>query len=94
MWCPASARCSPSWSRTSRASSRTRHLTWRAVVEPLEHLNDRLGLACGTVGHLMGVKNSEALRAAHEAVAEVVTFSLRVGQSQPVYRALKEAAAA
>jgi oligopeptidase A len=65
--------------------------TWHAVVEPLEHLNDRLGLAWGTVGHLMGVKNSEALREAHEAVQpDVVTFSLRVGQSQPVYRALKE----
>jgi oligopeptidase A len=65
--------------------------TWAAVVEPLERLNDRLGLAWGTVGHLMGVKNSDALREAHEAVQPaVVTFSLRVGQSQPVYRALKE----
>ncbi|MBY0278041.1 M3 family metallopeptidase [Candidatus Binatia bacterium] len=64
--------------------------SWHAVVEPLEHLNDRLGLAWGTVGHLMGVKNSDALRQAHETVQpDVVTFSLRVGQSQPVYRALK-----
>jgi oligopeptidase A len=61
------------------------------VVEPLEHLNDRLGLAWGTVGHLMGVRNSDELRKAHEEVQPaVVTFSLRVGQSQPVYRALKE----
>jgi oligopeptidase A len=65
--------------------------SWHAVVEPLEHLNDRLGLAWGTVGHLMGVRNSDELRAAHEQVQPaVVTFSLRVGQSQPVYRALKE----
>ena len=65
--------------------------TWDAVVAPLEHLNDRLGLAWGTVGHLMGVRNSDELRAAHEQVQPaVVTFSLRVGQSQPVYRALKE----
>ncbi|MFN8600010.1 MAG: M3 family metallopeptidase [Candidatus Binatia bacterium] len=65
--------------------------TWHAVVEPLEHLNDRLGLAWGTVGHLMGVRNSDELRKAHEEVQPaVVTFSLRVGQSQPVYRALKE----
>ena len=64
--------------------------TWHAVVEPLEHLNDRLGLAWGTVGHLMGVRNSDELRKAHEEVQPaVVTFSLRVGQSQPVYRALK-----
>ena len=65
--------------------------SWHAVVEPLEHLNDRLGLAWGTVGHLMGVRNSDELRKAHEEVQPaVVTFSLRVGQSQPVYRALKE----
>jgi len=65
--------------------------SWEAVVEPLEHLNDRLALAWGTVGHLMGVRNSEALRTGYETVQpDVVTFSLRVGQSQPVYRALKE----
>jgi len=64
---------------------------WHAVVEPLERLNDRLSLAWGTAGHLMGVRNSDALRAAYEAVQpDVVTFSLRVGQSLPVYRALKE----
>jgi len=64
--------------------------SWAAVVAPLESLNDRLSLAWGTVGHLMGVRNSDALREAYEAVQpEVVTFSLRIGQSQPVYRALK-----
>jgi oligopeptidase A len=65
--------------------------SWEAVVAPLERLNDRLSLAWGTVGHLMGVRNSDALRAAFEAVQpDVVTFSLRVGQSRPVYRALKQ----
>ena len=34
--------------------------TWHAVVEPLEHLNDRLGLAWGTVGHLMGSERTFA----------------------------------
>ena len=63
---------------------------WAAVVAPLEALTDRLQRAWGTVGHLMGVKNSDALRAAHEAVQpEVVTFSLRLGQSRPIYQALK-----
>jgi oligopeptidase A len=65
--------------------------SWAAVVEPLEHLNDRLSLAWGTVGHLMGVRNSDALRQAYETVQpDVVTFSLRIGQSRPVYQALKE----
>jgi len=64
--------------------------SWDAVVVPLERLNDRLSLAWGTVGHLMGVRNSEPLRQAYEVIQpEVVTFSLRVGQSRPVYRALK-----
>jgi oligopeptidase A len=64
---------------------------WAGVVEPLARLNDRVSLAWGTVGHLMGVRNGDALREAYETIQpEVVTFSLRVGQSRPVYRALKE----
>ncbi len=64
---------------------------WDRVVARVERLNDRLSLAWGTVGHLMGVKNSEALRQAYETVQpEVVAFSLRVGQSRPIYRAMKE----
>ncbi len=63
---------------------------WDAVVEPLDRLTDRLSFAWGTVGHLMGVRSSEALRAAHRTVQpEVVAFSLRLGQSRPLYRALK-----
>ncbi|MEW6272939.1 MAG: M3 family metallopeptidase [Thermodesulfobacteriota bacterium] len=64
---------------------------WEHVVAPLERLSDRLSLAWGTVGHLMGVRNSDELRVAYETVQpEVVAFSLRVGQSRPIYRALKE----
>ncbi|HEY8516782.1 MAG TPA: M3 family metallopeptidase [Candidatus Binatia bacterium] len=65
--------------------------TWERAVAPLERLNDRLSFAWGTVGHLMGVRNSDELRTAYETVQpEVVAFSLRVGQSRPIYRALKE----
>ena len=43
----------------------------------------------GRVGHLLGVRNSEALRAAHSVVQpEVVACSLRLSQSRPLYRAL------
>src|SRR4051794_33080562 len=42
--------------------------TWDGVVDPLERLGDRLGRTWGTVGHLMGVRNSDAMRAAHETV--------------------------
>ncbi|MDG2335686.1 MAG: M3 family metallopeptidase [Myxococcota bacterium] len=64
--------------------------TWAGVVVPLESLGDRLGRAWGVVGHLMGVCNSDELRAAYEKVQpEVVRFALDQGQSRPVYSALK-----
>lgn len=64
--------------------------TWDAVVEPITSMTDRLSLVWGTVGHLMGVRNSDALRTAQETVQpEVVAFSIRLGQSTPIYRALK-----
>jgi oligopeptidase A len=62
---------------------------WERAVEPLERIGDRLGRAWGVVGHLMHVKNSEALRAAHEAMQPaVVELGIRMGQSRPVYDAL------
>jgi len=63
--------------------------TWSRVIEPLEEIADRLGRAWGVVGHLMGVQNSDDLRAAHDEVqGDVVTFGLRQGQSRPIYDAL------
>ena len=63
---------------------------WNAVVVPLERMTDRLGRTWGAVGHLMGVRNSEALREAHRTVQpEVVAFSMRLGQSRPLYHAFK-----
>jgi oligopeptidase A len=63
--------------------------TWESAVDPLERLGDRLQHAWGVVGHLMGVKNSDALREAHEAVQpRVVTLGIRMGQSRPLYDAL------
>jgi oligopeptidase A len=64
--------------------------TWAGLMEPLEQLENRLSLAWGAVGHLMGVKNSEALRQAHQEVqGEVVQFWMRLGQSQAIYQGLK-----
>ncbi|MCW5890558.1 MAG: M3 family metallopeptidase [bacterium] len=64
--------------------------TWEGVVEPLEEIGDRLGLVWGTVGHLMGVQNSDDLRRAQETMQpEVVVFSLRLAQSRPIHQALK-----
>ena len=64
--------------------------TWEGLVEPLERLTDCLNVTWGTVGHLMGVKNSEELRQAHQAVQpDVVQFSMRLGQSPAIYQGLK-----
>ena len=64
--------------------------TWDAAVEAPSALGERLGRAWGVVGHLMGVRNSEALRAAHEEVQpEIVAFGLRVAQSPALFGALE-----
>jgi oligopeptidase A len=64
--------------------------TWLGLVEPLQHLSDRLTWTWGIVNHLMGVKNSPELRTAHEAVQpQVIQFYNRLGQSQPIYNAFK-----
>ena len=64
------------------------------LIESLERMGDRLGFAWGVVGHLMGVKNSDELREAHESVqTEVVEFGLRQSQSRPIYDALMTAVA-
>jgi oligopeptidase A len=64
--------------------------TWASAVESLDELNTPFQYAWSPVSHFLGVLNSPELRKAHEEVLpEVVTFSLRVGQSEPVYRALK-----
>jgi len=63
--------------------------SWTGTMEALRSVTEPLAFAWGTVNHLMGVQNSPALREAHQAVQpEVVAFSLRLGQSRPVYEAL------
>ncbi|HSF17102.1 MAG TPA: M3 family metallopeptidase [Vicinamibacteria bacterium] len=64
---------------------------WETVVEPIEKLHDRLGFGFGMVEHLMSVRNSAALREAYEKVEpSVVRLRTRIGQSEPIYRALVE----
>lgn len=64
--------------------------TWEGCVVPLEEISKRFQWAWSPVGHLHGVKNSPELREVYEqGRPHFVTFGLRVGQSEPVYRALK-----
>jgi oligopeptidase A len=64
--------------------------TWEGTVARLSAITEPLGLAWGAVNHLMSVQNSQELRQAHSAVeGDVVESFMRIGQSVPLYRALK-----
>ncbi len=64
--------------------------TWSGLVEPLNHLGERLTWSWGVVNHLMGVKNSPELREAHETVQpQVIQFANKLSQSKPLYEAFK-----
>ncbi|MGF1570371.1 MAG: M3 family metallopeptidase [Nodosilinea sp.] len=65
--------------------------TWAGLVEPLTQLEERLSWSWGIVGHLMGVKNSDDLRAANEEIQPaLVQFVSQLGQSKPLYEAFKQ----
>ena len=59
------------------------------VVEDLEKIQAPLSYSWGVVGHLMGVKNSDALRIAHDEVQPSVIEAMQVlGQSQNLFQSL------
>jgi oligopeptidase A len=63
--------------------------SWIGLIKPLEELSIPFEYAWSPIGHLLGVKNSEELREAHEKVLpQVVEFGLRMGQSRPIYDGL------
>ncbi len=76
--------------RFSRLESDAQLSAW-AVLQELTSIDYEMHRTWGPVGHLLGVKNSDALRTAYESVqADVVDFSLRMGQSPRVFEALNE----
>ncbi len=63
--------------------------TWAGVMEPLEHLGNRLGAVIGPVMHLTSVKFDEEMQEAYEAVQPaIVALSNSMGQSRPIYDAM------
>lgn len=70
---------------------------WDAVMNPLGKIDLLFEYSWSPVNHLLGVANSDELRAAHEAVLpQVVEFSLKLKQSKPLYDrfiALRDSAA-
>lgn len=65
--------------------------TWESIFDRLEEIDVRYEQTWNPVGHLLSVKNSDELRQAHEEMlAPMVTFGLRMSQSEPIYKAMKE----
>ena len=65
--------------------------TWDGIIRQIEEIGKPFEYAWGPVGHLLNVKNSEELRKAHEKMLpRIVEFSLRMGQSKPIYDGLVE----
>lgn len=62
---------------------------YSGVVESMEKVGRPLDYSWGVVGHMMGVKNSEALREAHNKMqGEVIKTRQAMGQSKPLFQAL------
>ncbi|HEY0180383.1 MAG TPA: oligopeptidase A, partial [Dokdonella sp.] len=73
------------------ASDRPR--TFESVVQTWERLDERLSRVWAPVGHLHGVKDSEALRKAYSAAQDkIVAFNTALGQNRELYAALKAVA--
>ena len=66
------------------------NVAYADVVEALERIEAPIEYAWGVVGHLMGVKNSDELRAAHgEMQPKVVQTTTKLSQSAAVYAAVE-----
>lgn len=69
--------------------SRRIEYDYAMVVEALEKIGFPLSHSWGIVNHLMGVKNSDELRAAHEKLQKPVIEAFQsLSQSAPVFKAL------
>ncbi len=63
---------------------------WAELVCGIERIDDRIHFVWGTVEHLLSVKNTPELRAAHEAVqSRVVDFTMRLRQSRAIFDKLQ-----
>ncbi len=68
--------------------------TWDGFVEPLEELDDRLSRMWSPVGHLNGVMNSDALRAAYNAcLPKLSAYGTEVGHNADLFRGYQSVAA-
>jgi oligopeptidase A len=64
--------------------------SWEGCMLPLRNLAEPLDFAWGIISHLHSVMNTPDWRAAHDSLQpKVIEFSLRLSQSEPIYRALE-----
>lgn len=64
--------------------------TWEGIFGSLRRIMEPLEYAWGITSHLMGVLNSDELRAVHEEMQpKVIEFYTTIGQSKAVYEALE-----
>src|SRR5690349_19887700 len=60
--------------------------TWDLLLAPLEEIRRKIHSTWGPIQHLIGVKNSPALREAYQAsMPKMISFSLRLSQSKPIF---------
>ncbi len=64
--------------------------TWDGLIEPLNDLEEPLSRTWGTLAHLVRVRATDALREAElKAQPRVISASMKVAQSRPLYDKLK-----
>ncbi|PQJ96178.1 oligopeptidase A [Chromatium okenii] len=62
--------------------------TWDNFIEPLDFVDDQLNRTWSPVGHLNGVLNSDALRAAYNAcLPKLSDYGTEVGQNEALFKA-------
>ncbi len=67
--------------------------TWDNLVEPLEHMEERLSRVWSPVGHLNSVMNSEALREAYNAcLPKLSDYATEMGQNEALFQAFRDIA--
>src|SRR6476619_7451628 len=63
---------------------------WDAIIAPIERMQHRLARTWSPVGHLNGVANSEALRAAYNACLPLLTaYHTELAQDADLYAAYR-----
>ena len=70
---------------------RTAPHTWAGLMMPLEEMSRRIEAVWGPVTHLLGVKNSQPLRDAYNAMqGEMVSLQLKISQSRLLFNGYKK----